>query len=596
MTDNALSLEILGTQIKADQQRVNERVTEFGNVLSSLRQNGAEQRAVDQQLAASVADIVKSATGKPSGPTDAQGAVHALRNPASRQEAVQLYGAQWLVEVKEKQLWPTSALHDDDFFAQYLELNESGMADPPAASLPTTSVHAELPASASNPAIVSKAASDCLPTVPATSIAGTPFPFAAALAGRLVKVELPKPSKFSRIAVDCDIRAWLLQMHKYLTTSGIETSVWVVFASNFLERAPLQLWEARKRQLTEQPEVLYSWNSFKEWCISNFDGARKHPRSQPSTASARLDRRPRQRRKFNDYAGKPEQDTRLATWSNDRPEDFTCQLDGWLKEPLPQFFKQWIDGCTRSASTGKPLLPTGLLREGKLETGHCYYKGCNRSGHRWDQCPRLAVHVAKNPALANLLAIVSLLLHLLYSLLRPTGYGLKTGSMTCLKRFTKGAALFEQSTRSGSMASSPSLNWPVYIFTDVQTAAYEALGRGQSMHRLHNATVLAASHDSDLESDERLAMLFEGSFLGDCIGRGGSTGGSNGGQLTAPILFDNLPILSILDSLKDPSSATLRLADDSSAPILGKVRLRFKLQSFILLSPSMSQIFVMNLI
>ncbi|KAL0038535.1 hypothetical protein WJX77_009904 [Trebouxia sp. C0004] len=242
MTDNALSLEILGTQIKADQQRVNERVTEFGNVLSSLRQNGAEQRAVDQQLAASVADIVKSATGKPSGPTDAQGAVHALRNPASRQEAVQLYGLSRL---------------------------------------------------------------NCLS----------------------------------------------------------------------------QLWEARKRQLTEQPE-----------------GARKHPRSQPSTASARLDRRPRQRRKFNDYAGKPEQDTRLATWSNDRPEDFTCQLDGWLKEPLPQFFKQWIDGCTRSASTGKPLLPTGLLREGKLETGHCYYKGCNRSGHRWDQCPRLAVHVAKNPA------------------------------------------------------------------------------------------------------------------------------------------------------------------------------------------------------
>ena len=29
--------------------------------------------------------------------------------------------------------------------------------------------------------------------------------------------------------------------------------------------------------------------------------------------------------------------------------------------------------------------------------------------------------------------------------------------MTCLKRFTKGAAIFEQSTRSGSMATSPSL-------------------------------------------------------------------------------------------------------------------------------------------
>lgn len=50
--------------------------------------------------------------------------------------------------------------------------------------------------------------------------------------------------------------------------------------------------------------------------------------------------------------------------------------------------------------------------------------------------------------------------------------------MTCLKRFTKGAAIFEQSTRSGSMATSPSLQWPVYVFTDVPTAAEQALGRG----------------------------------------------------------------------------------------------------------------------
>ena len=61
--------------------------------------------------------------------------------------------------------------------------------------------------------------------------------------------------------------------------------------------------------------------------------------------------------------------------------------------------------------------------------------------------------------------------------------------MTCLKRFTKGAALFEQFTRSGSMATSPSLNRPVYVFTDVPSAVDQALGRGQSMHRLHNATV-----------------------------------------------------------------------------------------------------------
>ena len=59
-------------------------------------------------------------------------------------------------------------------------------------------------------------------------------------------------------------------MHEYLTISGIEPSVWVVFASNYLDKAPLQLWEARKTQLSSQPEVLYSWDNFKEWCLSSF--------------------------------------------------------------------------------------------------------------------------------------------------------------------------------------------------------------------------------------------------------------------------------------------------------------------------------------
>ena len=62
--------------------------------------------------------------------------------------------------------------------------------------------------------------------------------------------------------------------------------------------------------------------------------------------------------------------------------------------------------------------------------------------------------------------------------------------MTCLKRFGKGAAIFEQSARSDSLA------WPVYVFTDVPTGADQALSRGQSMHRLHNATVVSAAHDS----------------------------------------------------------------------------------------------------
>lgn len=89
-------------------------------------------------------------------------------------------------------------------------------------------------------ASISNAASGSSPaTMPAPSTLGTPFPFAAALAGKHVKVDLPKPSKFSQIAVDLDIHAWC--MHEYLTVSGVEPNVWVVFASSFLDEAPLQL-------------------------------------------------------------------------------------------------------------------------------------------------------------------------------------------------------------------------------------------------------------------------------------------------------------------------------------------------------------------
>ena len=100
------------------------------------------------------------------------------------------------------------------------------------------------------------------------------------------------------------------------------------------------------------------------------------------------------------------------------------------------------------------------------------------------------------------------------------------------------------------------------------------------MHRLHSATVLSAASDSSFESDERLAMLSGGSLGG---------GGLDGPGLTACILFDTGASSNFVNprflkqaaiSTSSSSSATLRLADDSSAPILGKVRLRFKLQLF----------------
>ena len=42
----------------------------------------------------------------------------------------------------------------------------------------------------------------------------------------------------------------------------------------------------------------------------------------------------------------------------------------------------------------------------------------------------------------------------------------------------------------------------------------------QTSHRLHDATVPCAAHEFDSKYDERLAMLFEGSFHSSIRGRG----------------------------------------------------------------------------
>ncbi|KAA6424326.1 MAG: hypothetical protein FRX49_05538 [Trebouxia sp. A1-2] len=115
--------------------------------------------------------------------------------------------------------------------------------------------------------------------------------------------------------------------------------------------------------------------------------------------------------------------------------------------------------------------------------------------------------------------------------------------------------------------------------SDTDSGADQALTRGQSMHRLHNATVASASDEINSDSDERLAMLFEGSF---------GCGGHDGYRVDTSILFDsgatsNFVSPRLLKRLAvnyNPSSATLRLADASSVPILGRARLCFKLQSF----------------
>ena len=75
------------------------------------------------------------------------------------------------------------------------------------------------------------------------------LPFGSAMAGRHFKVELPKPKYFSRISSDVDIQHWLIRVQEYMTPMGYEPAIWAVVASQFLNKVPLQLWEARKARL-----------------------------------------------------------------------------------------------------------------------------------------------------------------------------------------------------------------------------------------------------------------------------------------------------------------------------------------------------------
>ncbi|DBA87058.1 TPA: hypothetical protein ACH3X2_005300 [Trebouxia sp. C0005] len=128
---------------------------------------------------------------------------------------------------------------------------------------------------------IGNAASGPIPSMPFLAptppVSGMSLPFSAT-AGRHIKIKLLRPRRFTRIAADSDTQVWLLRVQEYLSVSGIDQSLWVVFASNFLENVPLSLWEARKVTLSAQPEVLYSWDTFRQRCLDSFS-EHNHERS-----------------------------------------------------------------------------------------------------------------------------------------------------------------------------------------------------------------------------------------------------------------------------------------------------------------------------
>ena len=196
--------------------------------MAGVRQDFADQRVTMATLK------VANQQGRLVGPTDPECVAAALRDKDARPSYRGLW-PQWLMEVRE--LWPKSALADDASLAYYLQQKgaaNSGRADPfvcakplPAASLPaaTANVDTRLPASAYTPVSVwARLHQHLCQALGLHQLVALLFP-SAGIAGKHVKVNLPSPSKFNRIAVDSDVRAWLRRMNEYLTISGIEPTL-----------------------------------------------------------------------------------------------------------------------------------------------------------------------------------------------------------------------------------------------------------------------------------------------------------------------------------------------------------------------------------
>lgn len=98
--------------------------------------HAAEDTAALQTL---VISYKEACDAKISGPTNKAGVAKELRDKASLQQAFKDYRLPWLFEVKEKGLFPSVALRDDDFWEYYLELRKSGTVVTPASPAPSTS-------------------------------------------------------------------------------------------------------------------------------------------------------------------------------------------------------------------------------------------------------------------------------------------------------------------------------------------------------------------------------------------------------------------------------------------------------------------------
>lgn len=262
---------VLRTQLAAEAKEAaaarrvtDDRSAHMEGLVAALDFSGLQKTVEDLS-----SKVESGVTAAPVGPTDKSGVQDQLSTDDKISAAIRKYGGPWLCSVQPH--WPSHVIcHSETFglwaaHVQSLNAGIPGLSDGRAA--PTTS-SASLPAAAVSGALPDPPLPDSSAPLPSSSVS---LPFAAAMAGKRFKVDLPKPRYFNRLGVDSDVHLWLVRVQEYVTLAGFDVSIWAVIASQFFDKVPLQLWEARKARLVaENSPQLYSWDSFRAWWITTF--------------------------------------------------------------------------------------------------------------------------------------------------------------------------------------------------------------------------------------------------------------------------------------------------------------------------------------
>ena len=272
-------------QFQQQLTQVNQAVTQasqsYSNLATRLASDNstaddsfAEMEASTNELRSGMKQIL-GLLSVTTGPVDPAAVQAALVDDEATAASIKQFGAEWALTVHSQ--WPDQWVEQ----AQLLKLwSDHKNSKPSGTPIPVGPfLHAHEQRSASMPLRV-QVPLGSLPSGPVSPVsrgsvqlAHVPvsLPFGSAMAGRHFKVELPKPKFFSRISSDVDIQRWLIRIQEYMTLIGHDLAIWAVVASQFLDKVPLQLWEARKARLVAENSFdLYSWESFRSWCLSSF--------------------------------------------------------------------------------------------------------------------------------------------------------------------------------------------------------------------------------------------------------------------------------------------------------------------------------------